>query len=215
MSAIRHEHRTLPLLIALGVLLGAGLALASPAGRRSQEPSPTAVVSPTASPSASSTPVSSPSADEAVVLSDDGPRSCSPAGPAAGVPSGVGGPGHALRVLAAACGRGQGIANAIAHLQENLGRSHPAQGEHAGGGSHGHQGGQGVGGGGDQGKGKGSARDGSMDGGDTVHGKGKEGEHGQDVGDHGQGGGSSGPSRSVETGPPDGVGGGKPRAGTA
>src|ERR671934_2718961 len=55
---LRREHRSLPVLIAIGVLLGAGLALATPAGHRADpstsrgRPSPSmSSRSPTASPS--------------------------------------------------------------------------------------------------------------------------------------------------------------------
>jgi hypothetical protein len=132
---MRHEHRTLPALIALGVLLGAGLALATPAGRpvhdrrpvpgvtRSAPPSPSATVSPTSSPSASASTADAHAATCAHRVASPGWA--------------VGNPplAHAIHVLLSSCGgtRGNGLQTAIEHVRQSAERHTGTTQVHAGG----------------------------------------------------------------------------------
>jgi len=125
--AMRYEHRTLPGLIALGVLLGAGLALATPAGHPVHDgwsapgatlpasPSSSATASPTSSTSSASPSVSAADGNDATCAH----RAASP-GWAAGHPPLT----HAIHVLLSSCGRtrGNGLQTAIAHVQQSAER---------------------------------------------------------------------------------------------
>lgn len=184
MSGIRHEHRTLPVLIAVGVLLGAGLALASPAGRRSPTPTPTLTpafgLSPSMRPSSSAGAVSP---SPPVVATAAGERACDPVEPVPGWSAGHGPLAHAIHVLASGCsrGHGEGLPTVIQHLGERASGEHPTGPDHSAGGARaadkgghaGHQGGKDV---------SGSGGSGDTDGGvDVVHGKDQDGAHGKDT----------------------------------
>jgi hypothetical protein len=212
---MRHEHRSLPVLIALGVLLGAGLAMASPAGHRAPADRPTHPPTTTASstPSATSRPSSSPSTSPAG-LGDGGS-----AGGAATCEHGASDPGwaagrpplaHAIHVLSSSChtGHGRGLQTAIQHVHEAAGRhagggAGPSGNGHAGNdsgrrghathtGGHatqtGHTGGH-----------VSTGPDATTGGVDIVHGNGKDGQHGNDVKSSaaGNAGGSSGSDATV------------------
>jgi hypothetical protein len=199
---MRHEHRTLPVLIALGVLLGAGLALASPAGHRLHDGRPTAHVTRFASPSPSATvsPTSSRSPSAAsgsasqAQVSACAHRAASP-GWAAGQPPLA----HAIHVLPSSCGgtHGKSLQTAIEHVQQsaqrdggdthagrpgNTHREEPGTHE-TGRGGHatqtGHAGGDTTSGNTSTGSDAGSS--GTTGGIDVVHGKGKDGHHGNDL----------------------------------
>jgi hypothetical protein len=133
---MRHEHRTLPGLIALGVLLGAGLALATPAGHPVHDGRSAPGATPPASPSSSATasPTSSTSSASPSVSAAYGNvatcahRAASP-GWAAGHPPLT----HAIHVLLSSCGRtrGNGLHTAIEHVQQSAERH--SGNTHAGG----------------------------------------------------------------------------------
>jgi hypothetical protein len=179
MSGIRHEHRTLPVLIAVGVLLGAGLALASPAGRRSPTLTPAFGLSPSMRPSSSAGAVSP---SPPVVATAAGERACDPVEPVPGWSAGHGPFAHAIHVLASGCsrGHGEGLSTVIQHLGErasgehSTGPDHSAGGARAGhkGGHAGHQGGKDV---------SGSGGSGDTDGVDVAHGKDQDGAHGKNT----------------------------------
>ncbi|MGZ4148299.1 MAG: hypothetical protein ACXVPL_11420 [Actinomycetota bacterium] len=218
---MRHEHRTLPVLIALGVLLGAGLALASPAGHRAHDGRPTAHVTRSASPSPSATfsPTSSPSPAASGSAPEAQASACTHRAATPGWAAGQPPLAHAIHVLASSCGgtHGKGLQTAIEHVQQSAERH--AGDTHAGGtgsthrqepGTHetgrgghttqtGHAGGDTTSG--HTSTGSDSGTSGTTGGVDVVHGKGKDGQHGNDVrtGDtttSGSGGSSSGSSGS-------------------
>lgn len=118
MRPIRHEHRTLPVLITLGVLLGAGLALASPGGHRSRGSSPALSVSVSASPVAdpSSTAVSPSPASPA---GDRPEQACGPVEPLPGRSAGHVPLVHAFHVMAPSCSNGRGTGLPQASVQSN------------------------------------------------------------------------------------------------
>jgi hypothetical protein len=182
MSPIRHEHRSLPVLITLGVLLGAGLALASPVGHRPlRTPTPVVSVSPMPTPSASPT-VVSPSAAP-VAHGGVAGKACGPVEPIPGWAAGHVPLAHAIHVIAAGCAgdHGKGLQNAIVHLSENAARDDQAHGDPANAGA---QGGDKGGHSGDQG-GKDASDSGGSGGAtgwvDVIHGKGRDGVHGKDA----------------------------------
>jgi hypothetical protein len=201
MSAIRHEHRSLPFLIALGVLLGAGLALASPGGhahhRRAATPTETA--SPSAAGSLGPTGLST--AGGGAGGSPD--AACAGPEPTPGWSAGRGSLAHAIHVLDAPChpGRGRGLHNAIARLQHarqvrphgrpsssdghgTSGRRHAGHEHHAGQSSkhrHGSRPGGGSSSGGGGSGGGGPSTGGGSSGDDVVHGNGHDGLHGKDA----------------------------------
>jgi hypothetical protein len=134
----RQEQRTLSILVTLGVLLGAGLALAAPFEERgSRRPGDTRssaspVVTPSRFPSASPsvgdfTPDPSPTSGAS--HADAGSRGanvddCPPAEP---IPGSSGRPAMILRVihlLAVNCGHAKGLQTAISHLVDAAGNEH-------------------------------------------------------------------------------------------
>jgi hypothetical protein len=120
---MRHEHRTLPGLIALGVLLGAGLALATPAGHPVHDgrsaPGATLPASPSSSATASPTSSTS-SASPSVSAADGNDATCAHRAASPGWAAGHPGLTHAIHVLLSSCGRtrGNGLQTAIEHVQQ-------------------------------------------------------------------------------------------------
>jgi hypothetical protein len=200
MSAIRHEHRSLPFLIALGVLLGAGLALASPGGHAHHRR--VATPTETASPSAAGSlgPTDLPTAGGGAGGSPD--AACAGPEPTQGWSAGRGSLAHAIHVLDAPChpGRGRGLQNAIARLHARQvrphgrpsssdghgtsGRRHAGHEHHAGQSSkhrHGSRPGGGSSSGGGGSGGGGPSTGGGSSGDEVVHGNGHDGLHGKDA----------------------------------
>jgi len=193
---MRYEHRTLPVLIALGVLLGAGLAVATPAGHHANGPGPTPPGHRSTSPSPSGG-VSSTASPTPVDDSPGGRPACANPAPIPGWATGHQPLAHAVRVVAATCGDANagGLDVAIRHLGDAAGGrtgghgptgrrggpdgSNPGRGAgrggpaNAGGGSNG--GADGATGGGAAGASTGSG------GSDTIHGNGNDGQHGNDL----------------------------------
>jgi hypothetical protein len=215
---IRHEHRTLPFLIALGVLLGAGLAMASPAGHGS--PSSAGRSSPTEASVSPSPARESPAPSTTPDDSDGGASStrCDPAAPVPGWATSHEPLAHAIRVLAHPCGDAAGLTTAIGHLVANQHRhdahSHGPTTSHGSGhgqpSGHGHPSGQPASGHHHQGGGNGGTSGGSGGSGvDVIHGNGHDGDHGKDTnggsagngsGGNGSGGNGSADGSSTDTG---------------
>jgi hypothetical protein len=191
---MRHEHRTLPVLIALGVLLGAGLAIASPAGHHASEGRATPGVGRSSSPSAIATATSpEPAPTGGPTLAEPATCGHGPSSPgwAAGQPPLA----HAIHVLSSSChgGHGPGLQTHIRHIGRSAG--HQTGNANAGGpSSTGHRHATGA-----QDKGRGGhtsqtghagghtgsvqGSDGTVDpsGVDIIHGKGRDGLHGNDI----------------------------------
>jgi hypothetical protein len=134
---MRHEHRTLPALIALGVLLGAGLALATPAGHPAHDRRPAPGVTRSASPSPSATvsPTSSPSASASASTADAHAARCAHRAASPGWAVGHPPLAHAIHVLLSSCGRtrGNGLRTAIEHVRQSAERHTGSTQVHAGG----------------------------------------------------------------------------------
>ncbi len=215
---IRHEHRTLPVLIALGVLLGAGLAMASPAGheaRTGTHRSPAATATESSAPAQVSSSSAPPRDGSGADASSAG---CDPVTPVPGWATSHEPLAHAIHVVGR-CGDGGGLATAIGYLvadhasaqangaQPPLG-SHggqptghaPSAHHHAGGGRDGTSGSNDGAGGGSDGSG----------GVDVIHGNGHDGDHGNDT----NGGADPGSNAGTDRGSPT-HGGPSPRGATA
>jgi hypothetical protein len=215
---MRHEHRSLPVLIALGVLLGAGLAIASPAGHRAPAHRPTRGATETVSPSPSTNARPTPSVSSSPTgFADDrsatAPAACAHGASDPGWAAGQPPLAHAIHVLSSSCHpvRGRGLQTAIHHLHETAGRHGGGHGAGSGASGNGQatggtgtgRGGHGPNSGGDATQpghagGQLSTGSGTTGGGvDIVHGNGKDGQHGNDL--QGSGGNAAGSSGSDPT----------------
>jgi hypothetical protein len=125
------EHRTLPILITVGMLLGVGLAVASPApsGPPTAEPPPAGFETQAASlPTPSRSPGSHVGAgDDHVASRGEGVSGGCDSILADGLTDGLGsGLPHAAFVLARDCARksNRGLANALDHVNDNMAEGH-------------------------------------------------------------------------------------------
>jgi hypothetical protein len=120
---MRQEHRTLPVLIALGVLLGAGLAIATPAGHHASERRPTPGVGRSPSPSATAATSSAPTPTDGASTPAE-PATCGHGPSSPGWAAGQPPLAHAIHVLSSSChgGHGPGLQTAIQHIGRSAGR---------------------------------------------------------------------------------------------